>query len=113
MGKVRGTDMAQGWFPSALNCDVIETHVRHVLHLFFFGGSKEVKVYSPARTPYEEFWNSEHLHVFQMFCTGPLKDRAQIVEQRWNLKQKVLHMWRKFCKTMLILMSLISFVLHV
>ena len=25
--------------------------------------SSPFKVHSPARTPYEEFWNSEHLHV--------------------------------------------------
>ena len=40
------------------------------------------KLYSPAHSPYEEFWNSEHLYVYQMFPTALLKDWVQVVQQR-------------------------------
>ena len=33
---------------------------------------------------YEEYWNAEHLHVYAMFPSAPLKDRIQIVQKRWR-----------------------------
>ena len=34
------------------------------------------KVYSPACTPYEEFWSSEQLHVYQIFPIYPPKGQG-------------------------------------
>ena len=48
------------------------------------------KPYPVPRNEYEEFWNSEHFFVFEMFFTAPRKDRTQIVQSRWQLKQRVM-----------------------
>ena len=48
------------------------------------------KPYPVPRNEYEEFWNSEHFFVFEMFSTAPLKDRSQIVQSHWQLKQRVI-----------------------
>ena len=47
------------------------------------------KPFPVPRTPYEEFRNSEHVFVEEMFPSTPLKDRNQSVQQRWALQQKV------------------------
>ena len=46
------------------------------------------KPYPVPRNEYEEFWNSEHFFVFEMFSTAPRKDRTQIVQSRWQMKMK-------------------------
>ena len=48
------------------------------------------KPYLHAGREYEDFWNSEHLFVFEVFSTAPLKERAGIVQSQWQLKQRVL-----------------------
>ena len=47
------------------------------------------KPFSVAGNQYEEYWNAEHLHVYAMCPSVPLKDRIQIVQKRWRLKQDV------------------------
>jgi len=48
-----------------------------------------LKPFPVPHTFYEEFWNSEHVFVYEMFPSTPLKDRNHIVQQRWALQQKV------------------------
>ena len=47
------------------------------------------KCFPVPRNAYEEFWNSEHGPVFEMFSTTPLNGRNQIVQDRWKLTQRV------------------------
>ena len=40
-------------------------------------------------TPYEVFWNSEHVHLYEVHFSLPLKERNLHVQQRWALIRSV------------------------
>ena len=45
------------------------------------------KPFLVAGNAYEEYWNVEYLHVYAIFPSAPLKDRIQMVQKQWRLKQ--------------------------
>ena len=58
------------------------------------------KCFPVPRNAYEEFWNSEHGPLFEMFSTTPLNARNQIVHDRWKLTQRVaIHLVNNRCTT--------------
>ena len=40
-------------------------------------------------TSYEEFWNSEHVHLYEVHFSMPVKERNLMLQHRWNLKRSV------------------------
>ena len=46
-------------------------------------------VFPRPGTPYEVFWNSEHVHLYEVHFSLPLKERNLHVQQRWALIRSV------------------------